>query len=120
MILSMPPASDSMDSRSSSDRQGWDRPYTSLADLLERVGYPDWQRNANYADKPWEWFFGEQEGEGTKRHRPTMTQPEVDRARVVCANCPVQEECLDWAMEQREPYGIWGGLTPRERERLRG
>jgi WhiB family redox-sensing transcriptional regulator len=48
-----------------------------------------------------------------------MNVSEINRAKDICANCPVQEDCLDWAMEQQEPYGIWGGLTARERDRLR-
>jgi WhiB family redox-sensing transcriptional regulator len=93
-------------------------PLDSLADLLERVGYPEWQVYADCADKPWSWFFGEEEGLGHKRHRPTMSVAEINRAKDICANCPVQEECLDWAMEHHEHYGVWGGLTARERERL--
>ena len=37
------------------------------------------------------------------------------RAKSVCQVCPVMRQCLDYAMEIREPYGIWGGLTEAER-----
>lgn len=40
-------------------------------------------------------------------------------AKAVCAGCPVREECLEWAMRFRDHYGIWGGLTERERVSLR-
>lgn len=45
---------------------------------------------------------------------------EVDEslARRVCATCPVQGACLEWAIARREPDGIWGGLTATERKRL--
>jgi WhiB family redox-sensing transcriptional regulator len=40
------------------------------------------------------------------------------RARAICRVCPVQNECLDYAMRIREPYGIWGGFTETERREL--
>lgn len=32
------------------------------------------------------------------------------RAARVCATCPVSGRCLAWALETRQPYGIWGGV----------
>ena len=40
-------------------------------------------------------------------------------ARAVCAECPVQAECLAYALRNDERYGIWGGLSERERKKLR-
>ena len=40
-------------------------------------------------------------------------------ARQVCAACPVRQPCLDYAITNRIAYGIWGGLTERERRALR-
>ena len=37
------------------------------------------------------------------------------RAKSICGVCPVKAQCLEYAMEIREPYGIWGGLTESER-----
>lgn len=37
-------------------------------------------------------------------------------AKAVCDRCPVRQQCLDYALN-REDYGVWGGLTPRERRR---
>ena len=37
------------------------------------------------------------------------------RAKAICAECPVVTECLDYALEIREPHGIWGGLSEGER-----
>jgi WhiB family redox-sensing transcriptional regulator len=37
------------------------------------------------------------------------------RAKSICNVCPVNMECLEYALEIREPYGIWGGLTETER-----
>ena len=39
------------------------------------------------------------------------------RAKAICAVCPVVEECRDYALTIREPYGIWGGYTESERRR---
>lgn len=40
-------------------------------------------------------------------------------AKRVCRLCPVQEECLKYAMEHNENWGIWGGLTAFERRNIR-
>jgi WhiB family redox-sensing transcriptional regulator len=40
-------------------------------------------------------------------------------ARQVCEDCPVQDDCLVYAVESRQTVGIWGGATTRERRRLR-
>ena len=37
------------------------------------------------------------------------------KAKAICRECPVQPECLDYALGIREPHGIWGGLTEAER-----
>ncbi len=39
-------------------------------------------------------------------------------ARAVCATCPVITDCRRHALAVREPYGVWGGLTIEDRERL--
>ena len=41
-------------------------------------------------------------------------------AKRICRECPVQPDCLDWALRTSEPYGIWGGLDANERRRLQG
>lgn len=40
-------------------------------------------------------------------------------AKRICHNCPVLRQCRDYALAAREPYGIWGATTPRERAHLR-
>lgn len=40
-------------------------------------------------------------------------------AKRVCESCVVRRDCLDYAMENDERFGIWGGLSERERRRLR-
>jgi WhiB family redox-sensing transcriptional regulator len=39
-------------------------------------------------------------------------------AKRVCASCEVRVECLQDALDRREPFGIWGGLSERERRVL--
>jgi WhiB family transcriptional regulator, redox-sensing transcriptional regulator len=36
-------------------------------------------------------------------------------AKVICATCPVKAPCAAYALQHRERYGIWGGLTESER-----
>jgi len=47
-----------------------------------------------------------------------ISEEEAGPAKAVCGTCPVRDECLEWALAAREE-GIWGGLTERERLRLR-
>jgi WhiB family redox-sensing transcriptional regulator len=39
-------------------------------------------------------------------------------ARRVCARCEVRTECLEYALDHDEQYGLWGGLDARQRMRL--
>ena len=40
-------------------------------------------------------------------------------ARGLCLTCPVRRDCFIYSLSEREPYGVWAGLTPRERKRVR-
>lgn len=46
------------------------------------------------------------------------TSSAYDKARAVCNQCPIKELCLQDAMERKERFGMWGGLTPIERRRI--
>jgi WhiB family redox-sensing transcriptional regulator len=37
----------------------------------------------------------------------------------VCRSCDVRAECLEYALEHDERFGIWGGMSERERRRLK-
>lgn len=40
-------------------------------------------------------------------------------AKVICNSpCPLRTECLHGSLERREPYGVWGGLSAKERKAL--
>ncbi|MER7759192.1 WhiB family transcriptional regulator [Streptomyces sp. NPDC097619] len=40
------------------------------------------------------------------------------RAKALCAGCPVRTECLAHALDHRIEHGVWGGMTERERRAL--
>jgi WhiB family redox-sensing transcriptional regulator len=42
------------------------------------------------------------------------------KARAICSVCPVRPECLAYALADPESAGVWGGITERERRKLRG
>jgi WhiB family redox-sensing transcriptional regulator len=51
---------------------------------------------------------------------------DVEEAKALCLDCPVQQMCLAGALERREPWGVWGGelflqgvVIPRKRPRGR-
>jgi WhiB family redox-sensing transcriptional regulator len=39
-------------------------------------------------------------------------------AKTICRACPIQADCLAWALANHERHGIWGGRSERERRRL--
>lgn len=59
-------------------------------------------------EPPDDWF---PEGSEWERRAPTQ------RAKAVCARCPVAQDCLDYAMANHL-VGIWGGRDDKERRRL--
>ncbi len=72
----------------------------------------DWQRDAACREVNSTVFFGPVgERGGVRRERE-------QRAKAICADCPVQLACRRHALDAAEPYGVWGGLTPEERRSL--
>lgn len=65
-----------------------------------------WQSEALCAQTDPEAFFPEKGGS-------------TREAKRVCTACSVRVECLEYALEQDERFGIWGGLSERERRRLK-
>lgn len=66
----------------------------------------DWQDRALCAQTDPESFFPEKGGS-------------TREAKRVCSGCEVQAECLEYALANDERFGIWGGLSERERRRLK-
>lgn len=51
---------------------------------------------------------------------PTRYEPSAYReARAVCRRCPVATQCADYAIANRERFGMWGGLSPDQRDAIR-
>ena len=65
-----------------------------------------WQERALCAQTDPEAFFPEKGGS-------------TREAKKVCLGCDVRPECLEYALSADERFGIWGGLSERERRRLR-
>jgi WhiB family redox-sensing transcriptional regulator len=87
-------------------------PYTEAVVPL-RSADPDfsggreaWKQDALCAETDPEAFFPEKGGS-------------TREAKRVCVGCAVRVECLNYALENDERFGIWGGLSERERRRVR-
>lgn len=65
-----------------------------------------WQSDALCAQTDPEAFFPEKGGS-------------TREAKRICESCEVRAECLQYALENDERFGIWGGMSERERRRLR-
>lgn len=71
----------------------------------------DWRARAACLDRdPEIWFPVGASG-------PALLQAE--QAKAVCRRCSVIDQCLRWALDRPEEFGIWGGLTEDERRALR-
>jgi WhiB family redox-sensing transcriptional regulator len=44
---------------------------------------------------------------------------QIATAKMICAACPVQEDCLQYALQTNQESGVWGGYAEDERRRLR-
>jgi len=78
----------------------------SLSQMLEDEGVLAWQEQALCAQTDPEAFFPEKGGS-------------TREAKRVCASCEVRAECLEYALAKDERFGIWGGLSERERRKIR-
>ena len=74
----------------------------------------EWQEQAACREYDNELFFGPDRPESELEK-----QTREMRAKAVCKTCPVVEPCLEFAMETNQKYGIWGGLTDKERASLK-
>ena len=73
---------------------------------VDDAGTIGWQDRALCAQTDPEAFFPEKGGS-------------TREAKRVCRGCEVRAECLEYALEHDERFGIWGGLSERERRRLK-
>ena len=80
-----------------------------MEQLLRALGEAEelsWQHQANCMGVDPDLFFPER-GASTRE------------AKEVCRGCVVREDCLEYALENSEKFGIWGGMSERERRRIR-
>jgi WhiB family redox-sensing transcriptional regulator len=73
---------------------------------IEDEGALGWQERALCAQTDPEAFFPEKGGS-------------TREAKRVCLSCDVRGECLEYALSNDERFGIWGGLSERERRKLK-
>jgi WhiB family transcriptional regulator, redox-sensing transcriptional regulator len=73
---------------------------------LEEIPTDQWQDRALCAQTDPEAFFPEKGGS-------------TREAKKICLGCEVRHECLEYALAHDERFGIWGGLSERERRRLK-
>ncbi len=45
-----------------------------------------------------------------------ISEDDAWRAKEICAMCSVQQQCLVNSLQNRERYGVWGGVTEKERQ----
>lgn len=76
--------------------------FDDLFDAVEE----QWQDQALCAQTDPEAFFPEKGGS-------------TREAKRICSGCEVKAECLEYALAKDERFGIWGGLSERERRRLK-
>ena len=80
-----------------------------MSDLAELITQPEqrvWQAQANCMGVDPDLFFP---GRGASTRE----------AKEVCRGCVVREDCLEYALANGEKFGIWGGLSERERRKIR-
>ena len=86
-----------------------EQPYEELgmlADLFDDAEEQEWQERALCAQTDPEAFFPEKGGS-------------TREAKRICQGCEVRSECLEYALAHDERFGIWGGLSERERRKLK-
>lgn len=76
------------------------------SDWLSLLPSEPWMRDALCAEVDPEAFFPDKGGS-------------TREAKRICVSCEVREQCLEYALSRDERYGIWGGLSERERRRIR-
>jgi len=91
------------------------RPLSVVPDMMDTLFAADpamdfldeqWQERALCSQTDPEAFFPEKGGS-------------TREAKRICTGCEVRDECLEYALAHDERFGIWGGLSERERRRLK-
>ncbi|MFL6145208.1 MAG: WhiB family transcriptional regulator [Labedaea sp.] len=69
--------------------------WTGVSDLLDSAPSAGLDLPCRSSDNPDLWFAD--------------TPADLERAKVLCLDCPVRSECLSGALARQEPWGVWGG-----------
>jgi WhiB family redox-sensing transcriptional regulator len=85
---------------------GYGQGIAGLLGIGAEADAQSWQERALCAETDPEAFFPEKGGS-------------TREAKKICTGCEVKAECLEYALANDERFGIWGGLSERERRRLR-
>lgn len=81
--------------------------------IIEGEIRPDWRNYAECLDKdPEDWFPVSDLETG-------IALAHIESVKSICRGCPVIEDCLSWAVETQQQFGIWGGKTAKERANLK-
>jgi WhiB family transcriptional regulator, redox-sensing transcriptional regulator len=83
-----------------------ERDFTVLNGVIDGEDEQEWQERALCAQTDPEAFFPEKGGS-------------TREAKRICQGCEVRSECLEYALAHDERFGIWGGLSERERRKLK-
>ena len=84
-----------------------------MAERMREQPNPSWQDEAECWGEDTGLFFAPNYFE--KRAEKDAREAE---AKVLCARCPVREDCLAYALRMHETHGVWGGLNELERRQL--
>lgn len=80
--------------------------WAAVAELVEPPTSLAWRSRGACRGRPREWWFPER-------------GQDANKAKDVCRCCVVREECGAYALTHSDERGIWGGLSERERRRIR-
>lgn len=78
----------------------------AFANIFDEADAEDWQERALCAQTDPEAFFPEKGGS-------------TREAKRICQGCEVKDECLEYALAHDERFGIWGGMSERERRKMK-
>ncbi len=90
--------------------RGGDDPWCVAPFLALSTGTEGWRWRAACADSGDVPFFA------PDREQAKARVSRIARAKAICARCPVMAQCRAYALQFREPFGIWGGLSEDERD----
>jgi len=88
-----------------------------LAALIGEL--PAWMSYGACRNEDPDLFFGADPGFGCYGELKAERVARENAAKAVCVQCPVRDLCLQFALSTPEHDGVWGGVTDKERRRMR-